>query len=398
MKLVQQLDNDAMIKNQLFFINYNFLLFSNFTFFLNDSVNGDQIKQSENRNIYGYNGSYTINHHFGNTKLTTEAGVQLRYDDVNNIELSHTKQRKVILDQLAFGQIDQFNGAVYLDETFRIADKFTINAGVRYDHFLFEYVNDLDTNYNRQVQSKGIASPKLSLFYNATKNLQVYVKGGTGFHSNDTRVVTAQNGQQILPRAFGSDLGVIVKPAKNLLVNAAAWIIDLEQEFVYVGDEAVVEAGGYTRRYGADLSVRYQVLKWLFIDTDVNYTVPRALNVSAEEAYIPLAPTLTSIGGITTIFKNGLQASVRYRMVGDRAANEMNTVTANGYTLLDAVINFKRPKYAIGLSAENLLNTEWNEAQFDTESRLKNETSSVSELHYTPGTPFFVKGSLTYYF
>jgi hypothetical protein len=398
MKLVQQLDNDAVIKNQLFFVNYNFLLFSNFTFFLNDSINGDQIKQNESRNIYGYNGSYSKNQHLGANKLTSEVGMQLRYDDVNNIGLSHTKQRKTTLDQLALGQINQFNGAVYLDETFKVADKFTVNAAIRYDHFQFEYVNDLDSNYNRQTQTKGIASPKLSLFYNAASNLQLYLKGGTGFHSNDTRVVVAQSGQKILPRAYGGDLGLIAKPAKNLWISAAAWIIDLEQEFVYVGDEAVVEAGGYTRRYGTDLSLRYQVLKWLFIDSDLNYTVPRTLHVEKGESYIPLAPTFTSIGGITTIFQNGLQASLRYRCVGDRAANEMNTVTAKGYTILDAVVNFKRPKYAIGLSAENLLNTQWNEAQFDTESRLKNEAAPVSELHFTPGTPFFLKGSVTYYF
>lgn len=60
--------------------------------------------------------------------------------------------------------------------------------------------------------------------------------------------------------------------------------------------------------------------------------------------------------------------------------------------IFDAVANYKLNKYiSIGLSAENLLDTEWNQAQFDTETRLKNETEPVSELHFTPGTPFFLK-------
>ncbi|MES2514459.1 MAG: TonB-dependent receptor, partial [Bacteroidota bacterium] len=88
----------------------------------------------------------------------------------------------------------------------------------------------------------------------------------------------------------------------------------------------------------------------------------------------------------------------RYRYVGDRPANEDNSVTAKGYNVFDAVINLTRPRYAIGITMENLANIEWNEAQFDTESKLKNETQSVSELHYTPGTPFFIKGSLTFFF
>nr|MBA3707030.1 hypothetical protein [Bacteroidota bacterium] len=71
---------------------------------------------------------------------------------------------------------------------------------------------------------------------------------------------------------------------------------------------------------------------------------------------------------------------------------------AIGYCLLDAVINYTSSKYQVGLSVENLLNKKWNQAQFDTESRLKNETRSISELHYTPGTPFFLKGSVAFFF
>lgn len=41
----------------------------------------------------------------------------------------------------------------------------------------------------------------------------------------------------------------------------------------------------------------------------------------------------------------------------------------------------------VQLAIENLLNAEWNEAQFDTESRLRGEPSAVSELHFTPGSP-----------
>ena len=42
----------------------------------------------------------------------------------------------------------------------------------------------------------------------------------------------------------------------------------------------------------------------------------------------------------------------------------------------------------------NLLNVEWNQAQFDTQSRLPGENEAISELHYTPGTHLIVKGFL----
>jgi hypothetical protein len=84
--------------------------------------------------------------------------------------------------------------------------------------------------------------------------------------------------------------------------------------------------------------------------------------------------------------------------MGDRASNEDNTVIAKGYALMDAVINFTRPRYEFGVQAQNLLNSIWNEAQFDTESKLKNETTPVSEIHFTPGTPFFIKFTAAYKF
>ena len=93
-----------------------------------------------------------------------------------------------------------------------------------------------------------------------------------------------------------------------------------------------------------------------------------------------------------------MNTSIRYRFINSRLANENNSVTAKGYFLLDAVANYKWKKMEFGLSAENLLNTAWNQAQFDTESRLRNEVAPVSELHFTPGTPLFVKASMVYFF
>jgi hypothetical protein len=44
-QLVTVTPSNYVIKNQVFYSNYNFELYSNFTFFLEDSLNGDQIRQ-----------------------------------------------------------------------------------------------------------------------------------------------------------------------------------------------------------------------------------------------------------------------------------------------------------------------------------------------------------------
>jgi hypothetical protein len=398
LQLVKSMDNGDFLKNQLYYVRNQFELYSNFTFFLNDPINGDQIKQVENRDIFGYKVAYNFEREVGNTSFITEIGMNLRYDKTQNSELSRVKKRSVFLSYAALGDIDELNAGLYIDEHWRLSEKFSINAGLRFDQFNFGYVNKLDSLFNHQVEYDNVVSPKLNFYYNPNSKVQVYLKTGVGFHSNDARVVVPQNALQTLPRAFGADLGVFLKPMPRLLLNMALWGLDLEQEFVYVGDEAVVEPSGKTRRYGVDFSARYQLIDWLFLDVDMNYTVPRSKEDPEGENFIPLAPTFSSIGGVTTKFSKGWNGSLRYRYIADRPANETNTVTALGYYVVDGGITYTRRKFELGLSFENLFNIDWNEAQFDTESRLFDEAEPVSELHYTPGTPFFVKGGVTFFF
>lgn len=395
---MKNLGNRTFLKNQVYFVKYDFELYSNFTFFLEDPINGDQIRQKESRNIIGYNGSWNKEATIGGKRLTTEAGLQIRFDEVDDVELSRTKNRRETTANLALGDVQEGNAGLYVNSTLELTRRWKLNAGLRYDQFFFGYVNDLLPNYKHETAMKGVASPKLNLFFDATESVRLYANSGIGFHSNDTRVVVAQQGREILPRAFGVETGILFKPVPSLLLNASVWRMDLEQEFVYVGDAGVVEPSGKTQREGIDFSARWQVAKWLYADVDLNLTKPRAKGEPKGADYIPLAPTSTSIGGLTAQAKNGLYGSLRYRYIGDRPANEDNSVVATGQFVVDALLGFKKRNYEFVLSVQNLLDEEYNDAQFDTESRLQNELEPVSELHFTPGAPFFLKGSVSYFF
>jgi outer membrane receptor protein involved in Fe transport len=96
--------------------------------------------------------------------------------------------------------------------------------------------------------------------------------------------------------------------------------------------------------------------------------------------------------------QNGFNGSIRYRYIKDRPANEDNSVVAKGYTVADLSMNYTQKKFEVGMAIENLFNVKWNETQFDTESRLKNEPAPVSEIHFTPGVPFFARMKLAVFF
>lgn len=395
--LSQQIDENTTAEHLAYFSAYNFELYSNFTFFLNDPVNGDQIKQKENRQLFGYQSTYKKRVLLGDhVQLENKAGVGFRYDNVDNNELSHTLNRDSVLNRISFGDVDELNMFAFIDET-AIIGRFRINAALRIDYFNFDYHDRLSAAYRSLSDQQTVLSPKINFNYRFSDKTNVYFNNGIGFHSNDTRVVTGgvANG---LPQAFGQDLGIIYKPTSRILLQAALWKLNLKQEFVYVGDEGVVEPSGQTTRMGVDLSGRIQLTAWLFADFDLNLTKPRAKEEPEGTNYIPLAPLTTSIGGLSIKTKNGINGSLRYRYIADRPANEDNSIVAVGYHIIDATLSYKRHSYEIGVSCENLLNTAWNETQFATESRLQNETAPVEEIHFTPGVPRFVKGRVVFFF
>ncbi len=396
-KIITGFPKGDYLTNQLYYTQYSYELFSNFTFFLSDPVNGDQIRQMENRHLLGYNGSYSSQRILGNIRTQTVFGISLRADNTNNSLLSRTIDKQVTAETKKWGDIGEMNSAVYLQTKLDFSPRFDLKAGIRYDYFSHRYKDKLVNNF-LQKASAGIISPKIILNYKAAPNTQFYLSAGKGFHSNDTRVVVSKNGEEILPAAYGLDLGTVLKPTSSLMINLAAWYLFLEQEFIYVGDEGIVEPGGKSRRVGMDLSLRYQPFSWLFADIDFNYAHARATEEAAGNNFLPLAPRFTSTGGLGVQWENGFSSSIRYRFMGDRPANEDNSLVAKGYFITDANFNYSKQRLNLGISLQNLFNKKWKETQFETESRLKNELMPVSEIHFTPGTPFFAKMSVAYKF
>ncbi|HVZ57696.1 MAG TPA: TonB-dependent receptor plug domain-containing protein [Chitinophagaceae bacterium] len=390
----------SYLKNQVYYTSYGFDLHSNFTFFLVDSVNGDEIRQQESRSLLGYRGSYHRAGRLGGWSLISDAGLDARLDLVGNSALSHTRDGYILLNRLTWGAITESSVSPYFTETLRSGPRFTLQAGFRWDGFYHQYRNkwpadSLFSGPGTYTARAATASPKLRFTYQAARNLQVYLAAGRGFHSNDTRVVTARQGRQVLPAAYGTDLGAALKPAPNLLVNVALWYLYLQQEYVYGGDGGTVEFSGRTRRLGWDGSVRYQPLPSWIVDLDINYAHGRSLDDPKGKNQIPLAPVWSSTGGITYTPEKGIRGSLRYRCLGKRPANPDASLQAQGYFITDAVLSYSWRCWETTLTVRNLLNTKWKETQFATLTRLSGEAQPVEDICFTPGTPLSCQLGLT---
>src|SRR5262249_18250226 len=77
-----------------FGLGYDLNLFSDFTFFLDDPVHGDQFEQADHRFVTGARISHRRLEKWGSRSVQNTFGLQLRNDDITNVGLYHTEARR----------------------------------------------------------------------------------------------------------------------------------------------------------------------------------------------------------------------------------------------------------------------------------------------------------------
>lgn len=417
---------------------YNYKLYSNFTYFLHDSINGDMIEQNEHRTIQGLNTNYKFASSWLGFSQFNKIGGGYR-GDLIDIQLWHSPNR-VRMNNFTNDLVDEQNLNCWYQQEFVFSPLLRMVWGLRHDYFTFskddKAGSSLDSVNNGLPHGTGVSfqsvfSPKLNFIVSPNKNVDVFFNFGQGFHSNDARDAVlgsrvselsgvwkneGLNNSQIdsrlskynfdpamrttgtLPKATAGELGVKSRLFEKLNLSVSAWYLHLDKEFVYSGDGGVAELSGSTQRLGVDTEARLAINDWLWADVDVSSAKATINNLPEGENYVPLAPTLTASGGLSIVQEKGVNASIRCRHLSNRPANEDNTVVAIGHTLLNASLSYHYKQFIYAINAENILNKKWNEAQFATETRLKGEKSSVTELCYTPGNPMNFQFSVSYKF
>ena len=382
-------DGHGLLNTTLYASYYTFNLFSNFTFFLHDPVNGDEINQHERRFIGGGNTEYTHTFKVRDNTWKAVGGAGARYDWIKDLWLYHTVKRNMI-GTYSLGDVGESSLWAYAGAEMNFGP-LMIHPAVRVDWFKMDYLDRTAVEFTNPHKSQAIVSPKLNVTYDLSDDFRLILKAGKGFHSNDARVVVIEKDKPTLPHTWGVDFGFKWHPVKDMTIAATGWYLYSSQEMVYVGDEAVVEPGGRTRRFGLDLSARYEFLKDFYFQCDYTYSHARSIDDPRGQNYVPLAPVNTLATGLTWQHR-GFTANAKARWLGDRPANEDYSLTADGYCIVDLTAAYTFKRFTFGMAIDNLFNTKWKEAQFETEALIPGDSRPVTDSCFTPGTPFSLRG------
>ena len=363
-------------------------LFSSFTFFQDDPVNGDQFNQSERRLLAGLNVERAWLHSLGRRPSETTVGVQGRQDRLSPVALYSTRQRQ----RLATTREDRVHESalgVFVSNATHWMPRLRTVAGLRHDafHFRVDSSNAADSG----SRSAGITSPKLSAIFMPRAGSELYLNWGQGFHSNDARGVTAAvNPSTPLVKSRGHEIGLRqANWLPGLSSTLAVWQLDLDSELVFVGDAGSTQASRPSRRHGLELANAWQPRPGIRLDLDLAWSRSRFSDADPAGPYIPGA--VDRIASLGLILEQGRSlASLRLRHVGGRALVEDNSVRSSSSTLLNAKFGYAlTPQAKLTLEAINLFNRAASDIDYFYASRLRSDPPgvSVSDIHSHPAEP-----------
>ncbi len=381
-------------------------LFSNFTYFLDNPVRGDQFEQVDRRTVLGGSVTHLQQVSLFGAQHLLKGGLQTR-TDLADVGLHRTERRSRYATVRA-DDVREWGTGLFVESESRWRPWFRSVLGARADGYLFDVDGDRAENAGRRTA--GIISPKASLIVTPTATSEFYFSGGFGFHSNDARgttitvdPATGDPAERVDPlvRSRGWELGLRMSPAAGLRTTLSLWALNLDSELLFVGDAGATEPTTESRRRGVTLANFYRPVPSLAFDADVSFAHARLRGVPVAESRIPGALENVIAAGVTWgQARSGLYSAVRVRHFGAYPLIEDNSSRAQATTLVNADAGVRLPR-GIRLQATllNMFDSRAADIQYFYGSRLPGEASGgIDGFHVHPVEPRQLRASLGWAF
>ena len=376
-------------KVEAYVINSSMTLFNNFTYFLDDPVNGDQFSQTDRRTLMGINANHVVNGRIGDIETENLIGLQTRYDDIR-VGLSKTARRS-ILSTVREDSVRESSIGIYGQNTTRWTNWFRTIVGIRGDFFQGKVRSD--TPENSGSASAGLGSPKVGVVFGPFAKTEIFLNAGMGLHSNDLRGSTITvdpitktdplERSPLLVRSRGAEVGLKNTAIEGLESSLALFMLNFDSELLFVGDAGTTEASRPSRRVGIEWTNHYKINPWLALDLDLAFTRARFADESPAGNFIPGSPNAVVSAGLVFGRNTGWYGAAKLRYFGPRPLIEDNSVQSLSSTVVNARLGYKFDSgVSIQLDAFNLFNARTNQIEYFYASRLPGEPiAGIEDRH-----------------
>ncbi len=418
-------------------IRYQLDLWSTFTYYLQDPVNGDQVLQRDDRVVYGVKASKTWYASLGELPMSTVVGLQARIDDIRDVGIFATEDRQIIGTTQNAG-VTESSAALYVENSVQWRGWLRTVLGLREDGFDFQVrdkmrnadgscnINSDPLGCDSGTRRAAIFSPKFGVVLGPWRKTNVYIDVADGYHSNDARGVTrsgqnpAETAVTPLTRATSAEIGVASSIAGQWATSLDLFVLKLKSELVFDGDAGVTAPSGATTRTGIEWGNAYQFNRWLAGDLNAAYSRARfdqrvpGDTLGCEQAapsnpcigivavsgrYIPNSPTNVIDAGLTAQGDSGWYATLRARHFGESPLVEDDSARSPPYTTVDAELGYRGAKqWTVAADLFNIFDVKWNDIEYYYVSRLKDEATPQADYVVHAGVPRTIRLKFQYRF
>jgi outer membrane receptor protein involved in Fe transport len=384
-------------------VDYRFRLTSNFTYFLDDPINGDEFQQRDRRRIYGGSLRHEGAARIGALPVRLRFGADLRWDDIGLVGLYRSTggiRRETVRED----RLDEGSVGLWGEAEFGLARGLRAIVGLRGEAYRYDVRSDLPANGG--AGDDAVLLPKASLAWSPVQSLELYASHGEGFHSNDARGATIRvdpaTGEPasrvpLLVRGRGQEIGARFE-SDRFNATLALFRLTVGSELVFVGDAGATEPNPPSLREGLELTAFWRPMNWLVLDGSASSTRARLREVPAGERRIPGAVGQVLGGGATAQF-GSLSGTIRVRHFGEAPLIEDDSVRSDATTLVNLGAYYRWRGGQLALDLFNALGARESDISYLYSSRLPGEPDGgVDDVHFHPVEPRQVRASLRLHF
>jgi hypothetical protein len=385
----------GILQANVYGVKYRLNLFSNFTYYLRDPVNGDQFEQADDRWMFGTSGRLTWTAQAGGVSLEGAVGWEARHDRVDPIGLYDTVARHR-LSTVRQDFVRETSAGVFAEGEAAVTAWLRAIAGIRYDHYFFDVISDNPANSGRD--DAGRVSPKISAVFGPWARTELFANFGLGFHSNDARGVTTtvdpRTGAPVakvtpLVPTRGGEVGVRTGLLPEVQSSLALWRLDIDSELLFTGDAGTTEPSRASRRWGIEWNSAWHPLHWLLLDLDLAWSRARFTSPDPDPRvtgdHIPGSIEWAVSSGVTIHELGPWTASVFLRYFGPRPLVEDDSHRSTASAIFNAQASYTVTPWArLTVDVFNLFDAQVDDISYFYTSQLRSERSPVDGIHFHP--------------